>query len=189
MVKWRPFDDPLLAEANWPLRPLDELDRWYSRYSQDPQRLLCAVTDHAGRVIGSITLRERDGRRSARLGITFGSDFVGQGFGSEALSLFVDYYFGVLGFEKLVLDVAGYNQRAIRVYEKIGFVTVGQHERPVGRGGQWTLVEKPAYSDYRQFFRQDWLGRRWLLCYDMELRREDWEKRRSLKDSDASDRI
>ena len=67
MTQWRPFDDPLLADANWPQRSLGDLNIWYSRFSDDPRRLLCAVTDRAGRIIGSITLRERNGRRSARL--------------------------------------------------------------------------------------------------------------------------
>jgi len=177
MTKWRPFDDPLLAEANWPQRSLSELNLWFSRFSEDPRRLLCAVTDLSGRVIGSITLRERDGRRSARLGITFGADFVNQGFGSEALALFLDYYFGELRYEKLVLDVAGHNQRAVRVYKKLGFVTVGEHERSIGRSGAWSFLDDRAYAELRRFVRRDWMGRRWLICYDMELRREDWENR------------
>lgn len=179
MAAWRPFDDPLLAEANWPQRSLSELDRWYTRCSRDPQRMLCVVTEKSGRVIGSITLRERAGRRSARLGITLGADFVDQGLGTEALILFLDYYFGELGFQKLVLDVVGYNQRAIRVYQKLGFVKVGQHERPIGYGKKWFFLNEPAYADARQFFRRDWLGRHWLLCYDMELTRADWEQVRT----------
>lgn len=183
MAAWRPFDDPLLGDANWPLRSLRELDHWYNRCSRDPRRLLCAVTDGSGRLIGSITLRERDGLRSARLGITLGADFVDQGFGTEALNLFLDYFFGELGFEKMVLDVVGYNQRAIRVYQKLGFVTVSRFERPVGRGKKWAFLEEPAFERVRRFFRRDWLGRGWLLCYDMELTREDWERRQRLGNS------
>ena len=179
MAAWRPFDDPLLAEANWPQRSLVELDRWYSRCSRDPQRLLCAVADRSGQVIGSITLRERSGRRSARLGITLGADFVNQGLGTEALALFLDYYFGELGFKKLVLDVVGYNRRAIRVYRKLGFVKVDQRERAVGREKKWVFLDDAAYADARRFFRRDWLGRHWLLCYDMELKREDWQQVRA----------
>jgi RimJ/RimL family protein N-acetyltransferase len=185
MTKWRPFDDPLLDEANWPQRSLSELNLWYSRFDKDPRRMLCAVTDQSGRIIGSITLRERVGRRSARLGITFGADFVDQGFGSEALALFLDYYFGELRYEKLVLDVAGHNQRAIRVYKKLGFVTIGEHERSMGRSASWSFLDDSEHADLRRFFRRDWMGRRWLICYDMELRREDWEKRRKRRDREG----
>jgi diamine N-acetyltransferase len=176
MIRWRPFDDPLYADANWPLRSLRELNQWYSRCSRDPARLLCAVTDKSDRVIGSITLRERNGLSSARLGITLGADYVDQGLGTEALNLFLAYYFNQLGFEKIVLDVVGYNSRAIRVYRKLGFVTVGEHERPIGRSTKWSFIDKPKYSEIQKYFRRDWLGRRWLLCYDMELTRGNWEK-------------
>ena len=36
-----------------------------------------------------ISLREIEGNRSARLGIGFGPDYVGQGYGTEALEIFV----------------------------------------------------------------------------------------------------
>jgi diamine N-acetyltransferase len=179
MVRWRPFDDPLFSDANWPLRSLRELNQWYTRCSGDPRRLLCAVTDNSGRVIGSITLRERDGSRSARLGVTLGADFVNRGLGTEALNLFLDYFFDELGFDKMVLDVVGYNQRAIRVYKKLGFVTVDQHERPIGRHKKWTFLEELSYETTQEYVRRDWLGRRWLLCYDMELTREEWERQRA----------
>lgn len=177
MANWRPFDDPLLTDANWPHRSVSELERWYTHYSQDPRRLLCAVTNKSGQLIGSITLRERDARRSARLGITLGAEYVDQGLGTEALSLFLDYYFEELGFEKLVLDVAGHNRRAIRMYQKLGFTTVGQHERSLQRDRKWTFLNKPVYADVRRFFRRDWVGRRWQMHFDMELTREDWNKR------------
>jgi diamine N-acetyltransferase len=183
MVRWRPFDDPLFSDANWPLRSLRELNQWYTRCSRDPQRLLCAVTDDSGRVIGSITLRERDGSRSARLGVTLGADFVNQGLGTEALGLFLDYYFDELGLGKIVLDVVGYNRRAIRVYEKLGFVAIGQHERSIGRHEKWTSLEESSSETAQEYVRRDWLGRRWLLCYDMELTREKWERQRASDNS------
>lgn len=177
MAAWRPYDSPLYADANWAQRPRRELDRWYAHHSRDPQRMLCAVTDRAGQVIGSITLREIDGRRSARLGITLGADFVNRGYGTEALACFIDYYFEELGFAKLVLDVAGYNRRAIRVYEKLGFAQVGERERPVGKRKALALLKGSRAADVGRFLRRDWLGRYWVSCYEMELTREGWEKR------------
>jgi diamine N-acetyltransferase len=177
MAAWRPFDDSLHTDANWARRPPDELDRWYTRYSTDSRRRLYTVTDEAGQVIGSITLREIDGRSSARLGITLGADFVDQGYGSEALALFLDYFFARLGFKKMVLDVVGYNQRAIRVYEKLGFERVGQRKRSVERREALAAFKELRHADARRFFRRDLLGRYWLLCHEMELTREDWEKR------------
>jgi RimJ/RimL family protein N-acetyltransferase len=178
MMGLRPFKDPLYADANWMHRSPQELVRWYTHYSKDPKRLLCAVLDEGGRFIGSITLRHIDGRRSARLGVTLGAEFVGRGYGSEALTLFLDYYFDVLGFAQIVLDVAGYNQRAMHVYQKLGFIIVEQREQSLGWGKKWAFLQAPRYAEARRFFRRDWLGRRWMLCYEMALERERWHARR-----------
>ena len=101
------------------------------------------------------------------------------------MALVLGYYFDELHFKKLVLDVAGHNQRAIRVYKKFGFITIGKHERSIGRSSTWSFLDDQAYADVRRFFRRDWMGRRWLVYYDMELRREDWEKRQKRRDRDG----
>jgi diamine N-acetyltransferase len=179
MAAWRPYDDPLLADTNWMQDSRDELDRWYARCSRDPKRLLFAVIDESKQLIGRITLRERDSLRSARLGIAFGADYVDQGYGTEVLTLFLDYYFKELSFKRIVLDVAGHNRRAIHVYQKLGFVTVSQFGRPVERGRTLEFLKGSAATHARRFFRRDWMGRHWLLFYEMALERGDWEKRRA----------
>ncbi len=176
MAAWRPFDDPLYSESNWMSGSSQKLNRWYTQYSQDPRRRMYAVVNETESVIGCLTLREIDGRHSARLGITLGADFVNQGYGTEALALFLDYYFEELGFAKMVLDVAAYNRRAIQVYKKLGFETVGRRTRPAGSRQDLAFLQKPRYAGARQFFSRDWLGRRRLLCYEMELPREKWSK-------------
>jgi RimJ/RimL family protein N-acetyltransferase len=63
--------------------------------------------------------------RKGKLGTVIGSAQArGKGYGTEALKLLEDYAFGVLGLERLELDVYADNVRAIRCYEKAGF----QHE-------------------------------------------------------------
>ena len=112
MLEWRPFADPLYQAFDFPRRSKAETVRWFDWRSRDPSRRLYTVEDEEGRVIGSLTLREINGTESARLGITLGADFVSQGYGTEALSVFLEYYFETLGFEEMVLDVAASNLRA-----------------------------------------------------------------------------
>jgi RimJ/RimL family protein N-acetyltransferase len=176
MAAWRPFDDPLYSESNWMSGSYNKLNRWYTQYKRDPRRRMYAVVNASRGVIGCLTLREIDGLRSARLGITLGADFVGQGYGTQALALFLDYYFEELGFAKMVLDVAAYNLRAIQVYKKLGFETVSKLKRPAGSRRELAFLKHPRYAGARQFFSRDWLGRRRLLCYEMELSREKWSK-------------
>ncbi len=60
----------------------------------------------------------------------------GQGYGAEALSLLVDYGFRVLNLHNVMLQVRSYNERAIRCYEKIGFVRFGTRTGAILREGK-----------------------------------------------------
>lgn len=49
----------------------------------------------------------------------------GQGYGTEAMSLLLDYAFLELNFRKVQLSVFDYNKPALAVYEKLGFQREG----------------------------------------------------------------
>jgi len=112
MVQWRSMADPLYQPFDMPQHSMVEQVRWFNWRNNDPSRRLYTVENEERQVIGSLTLREIDGRHSARLGITLGADYVSQGYGTDALRVFLDYYFDKMGFDRLVLDVAGTNLRA-----------------------------------------------------------------------------
>ena len=60
--------------------------------------------------------------RSAELAIVMGAEARrGKGLGTQALGLMLRYAFLTLGLERVELEVATENQRAIRCYEKAGF--------------------------------------------------------------------
>ena len=64
----------------------------------------------------------------------------------------------------------------LKVLKKLGFKIVGRLARSAGSRKDLAFLQKPHYADVRQFFSRDWLGRRRLLCYEMELPREKWSK-------------
>lgn len=79
--------------------------------------------------------------RLGQLGIVVGSDDKrGQGIGAEALGLLQDYAFGVLGLERLELEVYTGNARAIRCYEKAGFVHEGTRRHAAMVDGKYADV-------------------------------------------------
>jgi diamine N-acetyltransferase len=49
----------------------------------------------------------------------------GQGYGSEAIFLLMNYAFGFLNFHRISIGVVGFNEAAIRFYEKAGFKKEG----------------------------------------------------------------
>jgi diamine N-acetyltransferase len=49
------------------------------------------------------------------------NDAWGKGYGTEAILLLLDYAFGYLSFHRVAIGVVGFNERALRFYEKVGF--------------------------------------------------------------------
>jgi RimJ/RimL family protein N-acetyltransferase len=173
MSKWPSFDDPLYRIFDWPKRSELSDDLWFYQLMRDKSRVYFAVENEDGELIGRISLRDIRRRASARLGVGFGPQYVSQGYGTEALQLFLRYYFQEMGFERMVLDVAAVNVRAVRCYERCGFQRVDQHYQYAGGDSDIAFLDQSAYQHLRHFFKRD-RYRNTVLAYDMELRREDW---------------
>ena len=93
--------------------------------------------------------------RCATVGIVIGSaENRGRGIGSEALRLLCDYAFMNLGLERVQLDVYAGNQRAVRCYERAGFVREG-----VRRSARFV---NGAFMDvlFMSVLREEWERRR-----------------------------
>lgn len=75
--------------------------------------------------------------RTGYLGIGIGErGYRGHGFGREALELALEFAFDELNLHRICLTVFSYNQRAIRLYESVGFVHEGTHREHLLRDGQ-----------------------------------------------------
>jgi RimJ/RimL family protein N-acetyltransferase len=57
-----------------------------------------------------------------------------KGYGTEALSLLLDYGFKALNLHNIGLSVFSFNERAIKSYEKIGFKIIGKRRELLLRG-------------------------------------------------------
>ncbi len=173
MVKWRPFADPLYQPFDFPRQSKQDYVRWYEWRRRDPSRRLYTIVNEERKVIGSLTLRDIDRRQSARLGITIGADYVSQGYGTEAVALFLDHFFDEMGFAAMVLDVAATNLRAVRCYREIGFRETGSHYRPASHPSFRILHRDQRYRHLWPFFRQSGAVLK-VLFYDMAMIREEW---------------
>jgi RimJ/RimL family protein N-acetyltransferase len=168
---WPRYKDPFSSLWNTP-RPVS-LNGDYVGYAASMRRIW-AIEDRHKRLIGRISLREvEQHRQHSRLGISLGSPYVGQGLGTEALTLFLNHYFGPMGFLSMLLDVAGFNRRAVHCYERLGFRHVGSDWRHVGRDPALRLLDNPAYRELQPFFRRERRGA-WVQFFEMELRKEEW---------------
>lgn len=184
--EWPPYNDPLDPLWNLP-RQTSIGATWSSFFDVDGQRRSWAVEDYQGHLMGRISLRDIDAhKRQARLGITFGAPYVGQGFGTEALALFLDAYFTELGFDEMVLDVAAPNVRAVRSYQRLGFHYVESDWREAGYSFDRRVLDMPRYQHLLRYFRRTPRGVA-VEFYEMRLTREEWfQHRRTLAQRTAS---
>ncbi|MEM5948041.1 GNAT family N-acetyltransferase [Spirochaetia bacterium 38H-sp] len=85
--------------------------------------------------IGTVGLAQMDHiNRTAEIGIFIGDkNYWGKGYGTEAMSLLLDYAFKTLDLYSIFLRVYEYNERAIRSYKKIGFKQIGTRRKALRR--------------------------------------------------------
>ena len=95
------------------------------------------------RPIGWVALRS-DGieNRSASLGIAVGDkEFWNGGYGADAMRVVCRFGFGMMNLNRIHLDVFPENERAIRCYEKVGFVIEGRtRDAILKHGGYHDLI-------------------------------------------------
>jgi RimJ/RimL family protein N-acetyltransferase len=73
--------------------------------------------------------------QAAEVAILIGNkDYWSKGYGSEALSLLIDYRFKALNIYNIMLSVYSFNNRAIKMYEKLGFKIIGKRREALRRG-------------------------------------------------------
>jgi RimJ/RimL family protein N-acetyltransferase len=112
-----------------------------------------------GRFVGTARLHSilwADRKATVALGI-FDRRFWSHGYGTEALRLLMRLAFDDLGLHRLRLRVLHYNLRAIRCYEKCGFVREGVERESALVDGVWhdDVLMGILESEYRA---QAWRG-------------------------------
>lgn len=138
---------------------VDEVDAWYRSVEADP---LCWVIEVDGLAIGTARLHKLDEvNRNARYSVgIFDPAMWGRGYGTAATRLVVQYGFEVLGLHRIELRVLVDNHRAIRAYERGGFVREGVHRDIELVAGRWLsdLCMSILEHEYRSRFAPEWVG-------------------------------
>jgi RimJ/RimL family protein N-acetyltransferase len=92
--------------------------------------------------------------RCATLGIALGREYIGRGYGTDAMGIIVDYGFREMGLHRIQLGVAPFNPAEIRAYQKAGFVEEGRHRESVLHDGR-------CYDEVLMFILdREWAARR-----------------------------
>jgi RimJ/RimL family protein N-acetyltransferase len=122
-----------------------KLLEWLSSRPGQTNRLDWAILHPlTGELLGEVVLNELDAEtESMNFRIAMFEGASGQGIGSQVTRLVVDYGLNELQLRQITLDVWVENPRAIRVYEKAGFV---MRSRFVDDGREFFLmaIQNPA---------------------------------------------
>ncbi|MDA4885454.1 GNAT family protein [Streptomyces sp. MS2A] len=150
---WEIVNDPEVAHfTGSPPRELTPrvLRDWYGTRSARPDRLDLAVTDPAdGELLGEVVLHDWEpANRSCTFRTLIGPRGRGRGVGTEATRLIVGHAFEGLGLHRVQLDAYAHNHRALRVYEKVGFVREGVRREVERRDGVWVDEVLMAVLDH-----------------------------------------
>ena len=142
----------LLNRDSWTPESLASYEHEFERrLGQTPSWF---VIEADGKVIGSIGLMDqhrRDGTAQLGIGI-FDPDYVGRGYGREALRLFLDWAFGIQSWRRIWLTVLADNERAIRAYRGVGFVEEARRRQHAIWSGE--IVDEVMMGLLRDEWRQ-----------------------------------
>jgi RimJ/RimL family protein N-acetyltransferase len=101
-----------------------------------------------GELVGACSLEAIDHNfLRAELGIFLGRRR-GEGIGSDAVRLVLDWAFRIVGLRNVMLETYTFNGAALRAYERAGFHVIG-HRRDAVRahGRRWDSVLMDAVAD------------------------------------------
>ncbi len=128
-VRW--LNDPdvryWLAISEGPELTMESEREWYEEMRADAEGVVWSIETVEGQPIGSLDLRDIDEtNRRAGLGIVIGEkDHWSEGHGTDAIRRVLRYAFEELELRLVELHTDEDNLRAIRCYEKCGFVREG----------------------------------------------------------------
>ncbi len=136
------YRDPEVARlTRYSLRPMsdEEIDHFFHGRLMSPESVAYAIdVRETGRLIGLTTFSNLDPDNGTVLfHISIGEpDAWGNGYGTEATELMLWLAFERIGLHRVGLSVFGFNERAIRSYEKAGFHIEGREREAIIRDGQ-----------------------------------------------------
>lgn len=126
--KWS--NDPEIRRLTGEVRPMTHagVEAFWEKVQNDQDRVWFAVVLRENdQLIGEAgLLRMFPAWRTTDLTIILGEKWAwGQGYGTEAITLLLDYAFGFLNFHRVAIGVVGFNHAALDFYKKVGFKQEG----------------------------------------------------------------
>ena len=129
----------LIPGIPFPLRKEDE-EKWYQNLDAFSTKSYSFAIETLSdeEYIGGCGINNIDWKNSvAMVGIFLGRPHWNKGYGTDAMKVLVRFIFDEMNINKIKLGVYGFNKRAIRVYEKVGFKVEGVLREELYREGKY----------------------------------------------------
>ncbi|MCX7653971.1 MAG: GNAT family N-acetyltransferase [Fervidobacterium sp.] len=139
------LDDSLSYFSDYPLYDFEHID-WLKKKEKD----IDMIIEYKGQRVGRVRITNIDYRnQKCEFGIHIHKNFRGMGLAYKAGSIIIDYVFRNLPIRKIYLYTMEENVKAVKLFQKLGFVIEGTLIEEVFKDGKWRNVLRMA------IFRQD----------------------------------
>ncbi len=112
------------SQPDWMPKSLAAREKEYEKQIEERHaERIDFVIEADGKVIGRIGIVHQNRMaHNAIFGMgIFDREYLGRGYGRDAVRVFIDWAFRILNFRRLSLDVLAPNERAIEAYQACGF--------------------------------------------------------------------
>ncbi len=101
--------------------------------------LVISNEDNSEILIGNCGIHNIDWKnRVGEVGIVIGEkQYQNMGYGTEAMELLLEYAFNTVNLNRIELNVYDYNNRAIKLYKKLGFTEEGRRRQFMWNKGSY----------------------------------------------------
>lgn len=132
-------DEVIKLTGSTPTFDRESVIHWYNTRNEQTDRLDLAIVDgKLDTLVGEVVVNLYDEKKqSMNFRILIGPRGRNRGLGTEATQLMIDYVFTNTALNQLTLSVFAFNPRAMKVYEKVGFIVESIDENELEFEGKW----------------------------------------------------
>ena len=145
-----PYDDILLTDYNLCFLKESEIKKWEKKIKSKKNNYFVIFLNEI--MIGYIGISRISFLNSNyELSLSLDEKYCSKGYGFKSLRLFLEYYFENFDKYSFWLNVNAFNQRAIHLYEKIGFEKISEF---LGDFEVQKMQKLKRYEETKEYFEE-----------------------------------
>ena len=153
IIRW--INDPAVREFVSATLPQNEKqeEEWFNKIGKDDKNIILAIETKKGILIGLMGIHQINWKdRICTTGAIIGEkEYWGQGYGTDAKMILLDYIFNTLNLYKVCSAVIEYNKRSLRYSLHCGYKIEGRRRKHIFKEGRyWDFIELGL-------FKKEWL--------------------------------